>query len=520
MSTRKTKLEAATERRDIALAELQTAVYKKRLGKVQNVARYDAVESSKQRRQPAVERKSEDNILNSRKRLLSHNVGRDLERNSAPARGIMHQFRINVVGPLGKLQVNVDGGDEAAQWFNGDWAKDCDFRDDVHWSTQCQNVVAAAVREGDILAVFDDDLIDDSGKLLMWEADQIVSLSEDVFKGWDGYQEGYTQENGIVRDGWGRVVGYFASGERGLSVVDELDKVTFFPRGQARLVKNPWRINQGRGIGSLLTSATNFQDLYEILVKELQSAKVAASMAGWTKRENAETDWDTPAANPEYLPENIGKTTTEVDAEAANGTDPTAKNYENFESLTGGIWEYLAENDQIEFANIDRPNVHLAEFIEAVLGHAGASVGLARAYTILRADSSYTSFRGDMVLSWATFYTMQKWLERAFADWVAQRALAWAIKKGKVEDLPDGWESSLSWVWPKMPNVDELKEAMAVRMALKNGTTDYSKLLGPDWRQRLGAFGEQFDAILDLGLPLSITESISGNELMSLEGEL
>src|SRR3990167_1165437 len=107
-------------------------------------------------------------------------------------------------------------------------------------------------------------------------------------------------------------------------------------------------------------------------------------------------------------------------------------------------------------------------------------MGLARAYSLMRADSSYTSFRGDMILSWASaFYPMQKWLERKYADWVAMRVLAWAIRKKEISDLAPGWEQTLSWQWPRMPAVNELEEEQGKAQAIKNGSTDYSSILGP-----------------------------------------
>lgn len=473
--------------------------------------RYDAVETNKNRRQPQIEIKSEDQTLDPRKRLLSHNIGRDLERNFASARGLIHQFRVNVVGADGKMQINTPDGEAASKWFNEVFSKGCDYRDDMHWSTVLQNVVAAAIREGDLLVVFDDEITpEDSGKLIHFEADQIASVNDNVLKQLPGYEAGWSQDSGVVRDRFGKVVGYIATGKRGKTIIDTLDEATFFPRGVARLVKNPWRLNQGRGVSAMLTAATNFQDLYEILAKELQSAKVAASIAGWTERQDAVLDYDNPAGLTQFLPENSGKAAADTALEGANSSNPEAPNYERFEALTGGIWEYLAKGDKINFADIDRPNIHLAEFIEAVLGHAGASMGLARAYTILRADSSYTAFRGDMVLSWATFYMLQKWIERDYADWVAVRAIRWAIRKGFIPAMADGWERAISWSWPKMPNVDELKEESAIKQALKNGTTDFSKQLGPDWRKKLEAYAEQINAIRSLNLPLSVLETIGG----------
>jgi capsid protein len=497
--------------------ELENTVLERRLSSIKQYGKYDAVEPNRKRRTPSVETKSEDQILDPRKRALSHNIGRDLERNFAPARGIINQFRVNVVGAEGKIQINTPDGAAAANWFNRVWAKECDYRDDLHWSTILQNVVAGCIREGDVLAVFDDELTpDDSGKLIHYEADQICSLSEGEFKKVNGYADGWSQEGGIVRDRLGKVLGYIVTGKRGQIVIDKIEDATFFPRSAAKLVKNPWRLNQGRGISAMLTAATNFQDLYEILSKELQSAKVAASIAGWTKRSDAVTDWDDPASGSQYLPENSGKDAVTTALEGANSTDPAQPNYERFESLTGGMWEYLAKGDETEFAKIDRPNVHLAEFMEAVLGHAGASVGLARAYTILRADSSYTSFRGDMVLSWATFYMLQKWLERDYADWVAHKAISHAIRKGVVS-LATGWESAISWKWPKTPSVDELKESTATRQKLKNGTADYSQLIGPDWRNHFDALSEQIQYGRDKNIPLSVFETTSGGVAPSEE---
>lgn len=507
MSTRpKSVLAQAREKNELARLAVSTAIMERR---AKILAKYDATEPNTRRRQPTREMTNEDGAYPQHKRQLGTNIGRDLERNYAPARGIIVQFRQNVVGALGKLQVNAAGGDEAAAWFNGVWAKDCDFRDTMHFSDVLQNIVAAVIREGDLLAVFDDNLIDDTGKLIHWESDQIVSVSDDILA--ESEWKDCKQENGIIRDKWGRVQAYVVTGKHGLTTITDKADALFWKRKNARHVSNPWRFNQGRGVPSILTPSTNFLDLYEILNAELQSAKRSAVMAGWTKRTNAETDWDSPGTKPEYLPENVGKEALTTREEAANSTTPTAKNYENFENLSGGFWEYLDAGDEIQFADIKRPNVHLVEFMEGVLGHAGASLGLARAYSLLRADSSYTAFRGDMILSWASaFYPMQKWLERKYADWVAIKALTWAQRKNAIKPLPSGWERSLSWKWPTMPHVDEDREESAVEKALKNGTTDFSELLGPEWKTKFTALASQLEEARRLGLPLSVFEQKSG----------
>ena len=512
MTKQKRSTPMATARRKNELAKLNLdTILRKRKAAI--IAKYDATEASVMRRKPQTETQGEGGVYDMRRRQLGNNIGRDLERNYSSAKGIIHQFRMNVVGPLGKLQVNAEGGAAAAQWFNGVWAKDCDFRDDMHFSTHCQNVVAGVLREGDLLAVVDDGVTEeDSGKLLHWESDQIVPLT--TLTGTPHAEA--VQDNGILRATDGRVIGWVTTAKHGLQSVEYKD-ATIYKRGIARLIKNPWRFNQGRGVPSVITSATNFLDLYEMLGAELASAKRASVIAAIVKRDNAETDYESPGTAPEYLGENLGKSTATVDAEAANSSDPTMINYERIENLTGGYTEYLDAKDTMEFPDIKRPNIALASFLDAVLGYAGASMGLAKAYSLLRADSSYTSFRGDMVLSWVTFLAMQKWLERTYADWVAVKVLAWAQRKNKIAKLPDGWEQTLSWKWPVMPSVDEAKESIAVAQKLKNGTIDYSDLNGPDWRDKFDALSEQFEYGREKKLPLSAFEQKSGGVAPSEE---
>ena len=61
-----------------------------------------------------------------------------------------------------------------------------------------------------------------------------------------------------------------------------------------------------------------------------------------------------------------------------------------------------------------------------------------------------------------------------------------------------------------MPEVDELDAENAVAQALKNGTTDYAKLLGPDWHKRLEGLAEQLDVIRKLNIPAGVLEMKSG----------
>jgi len=491
----------------------ELAVWKGRATSVK--AEYDVLRSNKLRRTPKIETTGEGGVYTPIKRAKGSNLGRELERNYSSARGIIHQFRMNVVGALGKLQVNAVGGEEAAAWFNGVWAKDCDFRDAQHWSTVCQNVVAAIMREGDTLAVFDDGLIEDTGKLLFWESDQILPVSDALFKAkFPG--EGNIQDGGIARDKWGRVIAYTVTGKRGLTEISDEKDLTVWKRDNAIMPRDPWRMNQGRGVPPMLTAAASLLDLYEMLARELQTAKLAAAQYAHIKRKDAVDNWDLPGSSPASLPENSGKDAATVATETGGGATAPARNYESLEAFTGGYTDYGQPEDEVVIYDPKRPNVHMTEFIEAVLCHAGAAFGLARAYAMLRADSSYTAFRGDMIMTWqGAFEPMQKWLERSFADWVAVKALTWGQRKGFVKALPEGWERTLSWRWPKMPEVQVDTAQNAIALALKNGTTNFAKEIGPDWRNHFDALSEQIEYAKKKGIPLSNMEMKSGGSVTS-----
>ena len=474
--------------------------------------KYDVLEANRARRQPSIERKGEDSIYDQTRRLKGCSLGRDLERNYSPAKGLIHQFKMNVVGIYGKLQVNTDGGEEAAAWFNEVWAPDCDFRADLHFGDWLQNTVAGIIREGDQLSVFDDDLVEDSGKLLTWEADQIVPLSATAFRK-SGYKKkdfSDRQDNGIIRDRWGREKAYVTTSKRGIRSIEKASDGTIYPRGLARLIRNPWRHNQGRGVPSFITTAANYLDMYEILSSYLQTVKRSAKQYGYVYRADAVTDYDDPGSGPEFLPENTGKTATSTDAENPNvETAPGAKSYEQFEAFLGGNMDYLDPQDRVEFPDDKHPNPALPPFMDSVHGFSGAALGIASAYTKLRAEKSYTAFRGDMIMTWVTFIYWQKWLERYVADWTARNAIAWGIRTGAgFKDPGKEWQRALAWTWPVMPEVDELDAEQAIAAGLANGTLDYAKLLGPDWEKKLESYAKQIDKIRALGLPLAI---LAGN---------
>lgn len=524
----------AQNKRDLAAAKLQEAILQKRLNKINN--KYDAVDpnNEKLRRSPSAEIDSEEKILAPSYRGRGIAAARDLERNYSNAKSLVRQIKINTVGSLGKMRLNTaetELNSMVQDWFNGSYAKNCDARGDNHLTDFYKLALISTLREGDVVAVFDDFLFDD-GKLWFFEADQMVEIIESEWNAqtdWVEVKNGKTiplqQSQGVIYDSYGRVIAYAVTGNsRGKQTVPLADAM-IVPRGSAKHMMMPWRFNQLRGSADFLTIIGDMEDNYEMRAKELQTAKVASSMAGIVKKKDGiEGSLMSMGLDPDKIIEDD----TDSGEQVAN-----APVYDRLGHLTGGHMEYLADDDEFEFLKIDRPNLDTASFHDFMLQSSGSALGLAKAYSKLEADRSYTAFRGEMVMSWETFKDYQKWLERRLADWVAVKAITYAIRKKTLPRLPTGWEDKVSWTWPTMPQVDPVKENKGKETGLQNGLTDYSELLGPDWKKRMEALAEQKEYAEGLGLNLtSFNEDIQeittedtqisakNGELFTLNGEL
>jgi len=61
-----------------------------------------------------------------------------------------------------------------------------------------------------------------------------------------------------------------------------------------------------------------------------------------------------------------------------------------------------------------------------------------------------------------------------------------------------------------MPEVDAQAYQNAVAQAIKNGTSDWSQEIGPDWRAHFDTLAEQIAYAREKGIPLSNLETKAG----------
>lgn len=474
-------------------------------------------EGGRKRRVARIETGGEESVLTNTNRQRGINLVRDMLRNNPSLRGVQKTLRTSVIGEFGKLRFN-DSGDwfKAAQdYFNGVWGKHADFVDGGTFREILQLVVSAVAFEGDCVCVFDDGLLTGekgTGKLLFFEADQITNLTEEDFKAFIGEakeREAWTQESGILRDEYGRKCGVICAKTRGVPAVARKDALILTcdpdnPEGAPwRHIARKFRLRQLRGVPDAFAAIQSACDTYEILGYELQSAKEAAAhYAAIIEGEDAAQATATGFDDSEPTEaEEIEEAEEEEETISADG----------LQRYCGGDLDIFPHGTTVSFDSPQRPNNNLPGFLDFTGDLTGLAFGLWHSIARGRSDSSYTSFRGDVVQTALTFRDFQQWLEDAFSDWVAVSVLSRAVALGILEAPPEGWEKVIAWQYPaSIPEIDSAKEASARQTKYRTGELTLRETLGPAWREQLEQLASERDLCRKLGLRHPCEETASG----------
>jgi len=473
------------------------------------------------RRVAVIEHGTEDEILASSQRLKVLNLTRDGMRNAPQVRAIVQQLRVLVVGLQGgKLTMTTD--DEAwnaeAQSIFGGWSRHIDFIDDTGLNDALNLIVTAlAAVGGDYAMIFDDGILSGgtgSGKVRFFESDNIANLEEAEFA---RRFPGYAQSQGLVYNQAGRWCGIVLSGKkRGKTVFskDECFTLTRDPDDESGAApwyygKRKWRLIQGRGISPQTVAIAALLDMYEIVASEVQCGKLNAQVfaqvvdsLGISEGTDGSEDVPTGATDATF---DEGTPETETEAAAEVALDVT-----DFEAGAGAKVLNMPNGFKMELLDTKRPNKDLIQFVEWLNGGAAAVHGLARVYSGLKAETSYTAFRGEQTISWASIEEFQKELERGPVDFLGVRAIRWGIATGRLSEGPENWERFLSWQWPVMREVNEADAQTAVTQKLKNFVTTYRQLLGPNWKATLTQVSDEVKWFNEQDLVHPSQQTVSG----------
>lgn len=477
---------------------------------------------SAQRRASVVELTGEDGVLSANGRHRIANMHRDMMRNSPTRVSQDQQIRVNVVGTTGgKLFAKFPEGFETAAgevmyFINRVWAPHCEFTFSRGFNWVLKTALTSMDANGDIVLLFDDGFLtggNGTGKVRAFEGDEIANLDAGEFAAkW----KGYTQSHGFIYDRFGRFCGLFASTrQRGRDTLNTKDGVivlqrdpdAFEPAENWVLIGEQRRFNQGRAVSPLTAAINCLVDLHEVVASETQAAKVNAQLVGQILQGAAsDSASDVPqvfeeeAPDADALPETVTFRTAELNA-------------------IGAHFDQMPPDMKIELLDTKRPNPNMSGYIEFLTGLAGGARGLARVYSTLKAQTSYTAYRGEQVMTQPTFEELQKTLEREVCDPLVRLAVRWGVKTGMISAaLPDGWENMLSFAWPRMREVNELDALNALEKKIALGLTSIERECEPGQAEAIAKENAQWAAkFAGMGIAYPGTQTVSGQSVGKTE---
>lgn len=491
-------------------------------------ARYDAVLMTGNRRRRLMDRGSEESEFRKYDRMYAISLGRDMHRNQSKYVALERIISRMTAGTV-KCQVNTadkSWNRAAEEYFNHTFAPDCLLTvPRTHLSELCQQLVASLIREGDALVVYDDGLARNSGKLLVFEADQLVMMAEDDFKA--EFPDCY-QEQGVILDDLGCIHGYIVSSVKDAAALADRRRpnaLSVLPRSeclvyktdQAVLLAARYRPGQIRGVPEMLPVSIALDDADEMVKSEMLTAKRAAKTYATVSlgepSQNAMAQSDLIAAiEQQEAAGNFDPVSGQIiDPDAPPRPSVERPHYQSIDDNDAAIVTYLDGRDKLDIHDPQRPNLDMQEFYRARNADAAAALGLAGGYAEMRVTNSYTAHRGETLLTWSAIRDRQKMLERTLLDWLAEKVIAHGIRIGAVPLPPaEPWQNLVSWDLPEMPAIDERLAVEANAAALKSGQLTYRELLGSEWEEKFAQHAKELALARSLGLPLAELETVSG----------
>lgn len=128
----------------------------------------------------SAESRTEDEILDPSKRLKLLDLTRNLVRNSSLFNTILGQLTTNVVSTNGgKIILDYPNKffDDTLKKNFFEYTRNVDFYTGDNLNHMLKRVLREYIIGGDCVLIFDDKLIEDSGKILLFEANEIVNVA-------------------------------------------------------------------------------------------------------------------------------------------------------------------------------------------------------------------------------------------------------------------------------------------------------------------------------------------------------
>lgn len=220
---------------------------------------------------------------------------RNLVRNSSLFNTILGQLTTNVVGTsAGKIVLSYKNeyiNDILKKNFFY-YTRNVDFYTGDSLNRMLKRILREYIIGGDCVLVFDDGLIEDSGKILLFEANEIVDVAQDEVE--KRYGKDSWCSNGKVYNRNGRHVGTIVSkSQRSLENADP-SKCYFLKKDPDSIsfennwfhFSSGWR--EGRGVSQAASAIATVHQLEDLIQTELLAARRNSEVFCWLQQEKSQ----------------------------------------------------------------------------------------------------------------------------------------------------------------------------------------------------------------------------------------
>lgn len=507
-----------------------------RVGGMLGRGRYDAVTGDQDlRARFAAETGGEETALTVQERNRLIALVRHLDRNSEHLNGFLKQLDLNVVGTSGgkaTFAFPAEYADSARTLRDafGAWARECEFFDGVTLQRLLKLAIRTKFVTGRAVLLFDDGIVCDSGRVIMFEGDNIANIPAAEFAA--RYPKDWSQHQGLIKNGFGQTVGVFCSfSQRGVSefprIVDDRGRLAVWGlvkpdagswlSSPFTIFQNLRRVNQIAAAPCVSPSVGSIMDLEALAKYELQSAKKISQTVATVTQEAADpsaglSDGLDGACNPPLADDVSDADLAAAVSSAADGADDDVLDLPEI-AATGAIYDVLPPGLKMELLNPTHPNANVIGMVTWIKQNASWANGIAGLFATGKADSSYSASLVEQAITWPCFEEEQQELKTGVLDWIIRRWYVWAVRKGHIPadlKLPPEWLRYVAYSFPRKREPDAQKEQSAITQGLRNLTLSYEDLYGPDWRDVFARRRAELDAARENGIPHPALFTASG----------
>jgi lambda family phage portal protein len=429
---------------------------------------------------------------------------RDLLRNEPLATGAVGTVVQNVVGTGLALQAKPDAKalgmtpEQAAEWAATTerefrvWAETplCDVTRTQNFYGLQNLAFRSALESGDVFAVLP--MLPAPGmpyalRVQIIEADRVANPNS-----WpDGYViSGSTNRlwAGVEKDTVGAPVAYHILREHPGSLTGLTDYVTdrYAAFGEKTGRQNVLHLfdrlrpDQSRGVPYLAPVIEHLKQLGRYTEAEIMAAVVSSLFTVFVKTPNGEGLNVSQAA------------AATIAGTVAPGVPSTCSDRPL--ALGNGAILDLADGDDVQFANPNRPNTAFEPFVQAVLRQIGVALGLPFEVLVKHFTASYSAARAALLEAWKFYTWRRQWLAAGFCQPSYEAWMDEAVAIGRVAAPGYFADPGLrraylgaEWIGDAAGSVDPLKEVNAAQARVDMGVSSLAKetmeLTGQVWEE-------------------------------------